>query len=509
MSAHAQATLVAAEPVQMKFPADEKANIVSDDSSTRSGLSNPDAELGASTDTIYIDPAKEKLVLKKFDKFLLPQAFLFILLNYLDRSNLGNARVFGFEKDIGLVDNQFGNLVTLFFVPYIVTEVFWVTAVKRFGPNYVITVALIGWCAATIGTGFVQNYHQALACRMLLGLCEAGVAPAFTFIFSTIYDRGSTAKRVALINFSNAVSGAFGGLFAWAIQSMGARQGLEAWRWLFIIEGAVSLALCGGCLWSFPNKPETAWFLNEDDKALMRLRKQRDAAYKGADDEFRWSYVREALTDPFIYVASLAFFTSSVAIFGYGTFLPTLIRGFGYDQFEANYLTIPVYAVGACSLLVQAYWSDRLRQRALFLMISAVPVIVAYVICIGTPNRIAGYVAMFILVTGVYSFSCLMMTWVATNLTPDYKRSVGLPIFASIGNCSGLVAGQLYPKSQAPRYVTGNSISAGLEAVAAVFVALTWLLLRRRNQLKDKLVKEGATENGEVGDKALGFRYIL
>lgn len=56
-------------------------------------------------------------------------------LNYLDRSNLGNARVFGFEKDIGLKNNQFGNLVTLFFVPYIITEVFWVTAVKRFGPN--------------------------------------------------------------------------------------------------------------------------------------------------------------------------------------------------------------------------------------------------------------------------------------------------------------------------------------------------------------------------------------
>jgi MFS family permease len=458
--------------------------------------------------SIYIDPEKEKSVLKKFDKYVLPQTFLFILLNYLDRSNLGNARVFGFEEDVGLTGNQFGNLVTLFFVPYIITEVFWVTAVKRYGPNYVITVALFGWCSVTIATGFVQNYGQALACRMFLGLFEAGVAPAFAFIFSTIYSRESTAKRIALINLANVTSGAFGGMFAYGIQMMGMRRGLEAWRWLFIIEGSVSLAICGGCLFSFPNKPETAWFLNAEEKELMIQRKLRDAAYNG-DDTFDWKWVRAGLTDPFIYLASIAFFTSSVAIFGYGTFLPTLIKGFGYTSLAANYLTIPVYFVGALSLATQAYWSDRLKQRALFLLVSAVPVIAAYLICVGTSSPIAGYIAMFILVLGVYSFSCLMITWVATNLTPDYKRSVGLPIFCSIGNCSGLVAGQLYPKTQGPRYVVGNGISAGLEAVAAVFVGLTWFMLRRRNVEKERLRRDGVTENGKLGDMALGFQYIL
>jgi hypothetical protein len=77
---------------------------------------------GLAQETIYIDPEKEKAVLRKFDKYVLPQAFVFILLNYLDRSNLGNARVFGFEESTGLTGNQFGNLVTLFFVPYILTE---------------------------------------------------------------------------------------------------------------------------------------------------------------------------------------------------------------------------------------------------------------------------------------------------------------------------------------------------------------------------------------------------
>lgn len=416
--------------------------------------------------------------------------------------------MFGFDADVGLVGTQFNNISTLFFVPYIVLEVPWVMAVKRFGPNGVLTAAMAGWALVTIGTGFVRNYHQAIACRMLLGAFEAGVAPGFAFIFSTIYDRQSTAKRIALINVANATSGAFGGLFAYGIQRMGAQKGLAAWRWLFIIEGAVSLVICSGCLFSFPNKPETAWFLTAEEKELMVLRKKRDAVFKG-DDVFDWKYARMALADPFVYLASAVFFFSSVAIFGFGTFLPTIIRGFGYSKFQANYLTIPVYFVGALSLVCQAYFSDRLQQRALFLIISACPVMIGYLICVGTSSAIAGYIAMFICCTGIYSFSCLIITWVATNLTPDYKLSVGLPFFESVGNLSGLLSSQLYPAKQGPRYRMGNSVSAGMEAVAAVLVGCSWLLLRKRNAAKAKLIAQGATTNGLEGDMALDFKYCL
>lgn len=201
-------------------------------------------------------------------------------------------------------------------------------AVKKFGPNKVLASALLSWSLITLCTGFIHNYTQAIVLRMLLGACEAGVAPGMAFVFSTIYSRESTAKRIALTNLANAVSGAFGGLFAYGVQSMGKQLGLEAWRWLFIIEGAFSLIIGGICLFSFPSSPENAWFLNAEEKELMALKKQRDAAYRG-DDKFDWKYARMALKDPFVYSAALAFFFSSVAIFGFGTFLPTIIRGLG------------------------------------------------------------------------------------------------------------------------------------------------------------------------------------
>jgi MFS family permease len=383
--------------------------------------------------------------------------------------------------------------------------------VKRFGPNKVLAIALVSWSVVTLCTGFVQNYIQAIILRCLLGACEAGVAPGFAFIFSTIYPRESTAKRVALIYLSNVTSGAFGGLFAYGIQSMGERRGLAAWRWLFIFEGIISIVICGACWLTFPNSPETAWFLNEDEKNLMEMRKQRDAIYKGgkSEDEFDWKFAKMAFTDPFIYLASLSFFCSSIAIFGFGTFLPTIIRGLGYDAFQANYLTIPVYAFGAFVLCAVSYFSDKINKRGLFLMVLPIPVIVGYSITIGTASAGAGFFAMFLCCGGIYTFNSTMLTWVTTNLKPDHKRSIGLPLFVSLGNLSGLVASQLYPSSNSPRYIIGNAVSAGMEGLALLLVLITWLLLRRRNQVKEKLIAEGVTDNGLQGDMALGFQYAL
>lgn len=110
-------------------------------------------------------------------------------------------------------------------------------AVKRFGPNKALGTALVLWSIVTVCTGFIRNYHEAIIVRMLLGACEAGVSPSFAFIFTTIYPRGSTAKRVMLGNLCNTVAGAFGGLFAYAIQTMGERRGLAGWFSCYLPSG--------------------------------------------------------------------------------------------------------------------------------------------------------------------------------------------------------------------------------------------------------------------------------
>ncbi|KAI0161789.1 major facilitator superfamily domain-containing protein [Hypoxylon sp. FL1284] len=451
---------------------------------------------------IYVDPEKEKAALRKFDRWLVPVAFWFLVLSSLDRNNLGNAR------DLGLEGGMFGNLTTVASVTLIVFEVPWVLAVRRFGADRALGAALVAWSAVTLATAFARTYAQALGLRLLLGACEAGISPGFAYLFATIYPRRAAGKRVMMTNLANCTSGAFGGLFAYAVQTMGARRGLAAWRWLFIVEFAVTLVV-GGVGWCvLPRSPEKAWFLTADEKDTMRLRRARDEAFRGGD-EFDRKWIRDALRDPFVYVCGLAFFTSSVAITGFGVFSPTIIAGLGYESLKVDYMTIPVYCLGAVSLVTNCYFSDKFNRRAPFLVGCCAPVVAGYLTAVGSPNPHAGYAGMFILVLGVYPISTLIVAWVGTNMSPDSKRAFALPYFYSIGNLSMLVSSQLYPTQQGPRYVVGNATSAGLEVVAACLYAASWFILYRRNAQKKKFIAEGATTNGKEGDRSLDFIYGL
>lgn len=243
--------------------------------------------------------------------------------------HLGNARIFGFEEELKFTGNQFGDVSSLFYVTYVIFEIPWVLAAKKWGTNVVIAAAIVMWSAVTIGTGFVQNYHQTIVVRLLLGIGEAGIFPALTFLISTIYPRESQGKRVAVLFGASALAGAFGGLIAYGIQLMGERHGLSAWRWLFIVEGIISMVVGIICWLTLPHSSEKAWFLNAEERRLMSDRRQRDIAYTGTD-EFSWSFVWMAFTDSMVWVAGISLFCAGIPLFGFGIFLPTIIRGLGY-----------------------------------------------------------------------------------------------------------------------------------------------------------------------------------
>ena len=199
---------------------------------------------------------------------------------------------------------------------------------RRFGANIALGTAFAIWSASTLGTAFVQNYAQAVVCRMLVNAAGGGLEQGFAYLFSTIYPRHLAGKRTITNNLAMCVSGAFGGLFAWAIQQMGEQKGLAAWRWLFIIEFAITVVVGGVCWMFLPRTAESAWFLNDEEKETMRLRKERDAIFRSAGDfDRRW--IKIALMEPFVYLLGVAFFTSSVSVNSFNIFLPTILQGLG------------------------------------------------------------------------------------------------------------------------------------------------------------------------------------
>jgi MFS family permease len=165
-----------------------------------------------------------------------------------------------------------------------------------------IPLLILGWSFTLIGSGFIRTSGQLYASRLLIGLFESGMFPCLTLYLSTFYQPEEQALRVAYLFVSAALSGAFGGLFAYALLHMDGVANLEGWRWLFIIEGIASvfIAILIFCL--LPDNYETARFLTPEDRELCRIRTEINHKYHG-HPEFQWAEVRKALTDPKLYVS--------------------------------------------------------------------------------------------------------------------------------------------------------------------------------------------------------------
>jgi len=156
---------------------------------------------------------------------------------YLDLfdSYLGNVKVAGMPEAIGASKEQFSTAVSLFFVTYVLIEIPAILIVKRFSPRLILTGLSVIWSAATIANGLIHSVGGLYACRLVLGACEGGLFPSLNMYLTLVYKRDEMAKRVSYLVSCTALSGAFGGLLAYALLQMDGVGGYSGWRCVFMI----------------------------------------------------------------------------------------------------------------------------------------------------------------------------------------------------------------------------------------------------------------------------------
>jgi predicted MFS family arabinose efflux permease len=189
--------------------------------------------------------------------------------------------------------------------------------------------------------------------------------------------------------------------------------GLEGWRWLFIVEGLMSAVTGIATFFLLPNDYETAYFLDEEDKALMRIRMQQSARYADTE-EFNIKEVWKTLRDPKSWLTSFNQICVNICSFGFSTFLPTIIKGFGYDSVKTQLLTVPVYIWASAFYLVVANLSDRVRMRAVFMVPLCLVTAVGYSMLLGVDVHARGalYFATYVCVTGYVSHVACRIRWI-------------------------------------------------------------------------------------------------
>ena len=183
----------------------------------------------------------DKKLMRKVDWRTIPWLSVLYLLAFLDRANVGNAKIEGLLAGVHMTDAQYSLGLTLFFVSYAVFEVPSNLMLRRLSPRIWLSTltVLFGINATLLGVSF--NPGSFIAARFTLGIFEAGLFPGVNYYLSTWYKRREFGLRAALFFSAATASGAFGGLLAAGIGKMSGSGGLGGWAWIFILEGIVTV----------------------------------------------------------------------------------------------------------------------------------------------------------------------------------------------------------------------------------------------------------------------------
>ena len=187
-------------------------------------------------------------------------------------------------------------------------------------------------------------------------------------------------------------------------------------------------------------------------------------------------------------------FCQDILLYGFSTFLPSIIVSMGYSSVEAQYLSIPVYIFGGLCFLGVAFVSDRLTVRGPLVFAANIPGIVGYILIICPTSSGVKFLGTFLCAVAVYNGPGLNLAWLNVNMAPHYRRATAIGMQLSIGNSAGIVAGQLY--RTAP-YLVGNSFSVAALGVSQLIVIAKWIYLKRCNDEKARIAR------GEIADERM------
>ncbi|KAL6248610.1 hypothetical protein RBB50_004865 [Rhinocladiella similis] len=467
-------------------------------------------EIGFSADQVIaeLDPKEQKRILRKVDYRLIPLLALLYL-------NIGNAKIAGLYDDLKLHGLQYNVALTVFFV-----------VLKIMRPSIWIAILMFSWGTVMTLMGVVTTYRGLLVTRFFLGVTEAGFFPAATYLLTIWYKRYEVMRRMAFFYASASLSGAFSGLLAYGIQHMDGISGLAGWKWIFILEGLAPVALSFVVWFLLPDNPETARFLEKEEKEFIinRLALETGSGHGRVtnNDRIQFKYVKAAFSEWKIYAAVIIFWANTIGVYGFTATVPSVIEDLGYSSANAQLMTIPVYVFAMIIVLIFAFWSDRIQQRTPFIMAGYSIAVVGFIAELAIPHpRLSGvtYLFLFFVAAGLYSPFVPLVCLIGNNLAPSSKRAVGMALLISLGNWGGICGSNIFIAAQAPKYPTGFGVGLGI-CCAAIITAFILRKVYHHENVKRDAFMQGKTDEEvkaqyteqellDMGDRSPFFRYTL
>ncbi|KAF2636356.1 MFS general substrate transporter [Massarina eburnea CBS 473.64] len=428
-------------------------------------------------------------MVRKIDMRLLPITAIVYLLCYLDRSNIGNAKILNSSSNsdmqhaTSMSDYQFTIALMAFLVAYSIFEAPSNLMLKIISPNRWIGFLVITFGALCAGIAGTHNFAGVTALRFFLGAAEAGAFPGLIFYFSLWYKQEERATRIAAFLCSATLAGAFGGALAYGVGHMNGAVGLEGWRWLFIFEGCPTVAVGVGIFFFLPSYPEQASWLTAEEKQLQRDRLGVNAS-ASEDKKLSWSEIKDCLTTWRLYIHYIIYMGAGCGVASLSLFSPTIVAGLGYKDLRAQLFTVPPYAVAYVVTLGAAMISDRYKMRGPIAGISCMVAGIAFIIqaCLPATAYVARYIFLIIATSGVFGGLPSLCAWVGDNVRSSTAGSLSTALNIAFSGPGQIVGVWIYRKQDAPAYRLGHAINAAFVIMSGTLSFGLMFYYRRLNR---------------------------
>ncbi|KAI0039502.1 MFS general substrate transporter [Auriscalpium vulgare] len=464
------------------------------------------------------DPADVKRAWLKVDLHIMPIAVLLYLASYIDRANIGNAKVLGLSKALHLTPNQYNLALSIFFVGYVVFETPSNIILKRIGPRWYIPVMTIVWGIVCGLLSLVTDHKGLTVARFFLGATEAGFLPGIVYWVGSWYPREKQGRRYAILYSSVSLTGAFGGLLATAIHALNGVHGIAGWRWIFIVEGCITAGFGLLALIFMTTYPARAHFLTPTEREIILLSNEADRALK-AREHFSKSQIRSAFTDWRVYLWGLIYLTTYIPVYSVILSLPSVITGLGYHGTTATLMACPPYGLGFIAVLTIGFTTDKYGRRFEHYVGGILVAMISLIVLMTVKSNGVRYGAFFFMMF-MFVPIAVIWSWLSANVAGANKRAAATGFIFSMGNIGGAISGQIYRAEWAPRYVQGHGINLACYSIALVAGYTLWRSYRNDNLSRDAVAAADEKAHilrgdmlgedlGELGDRHPHFRYYL
>jgi len=410
----------------------------------------------------------EEATYRKVAWRLLPILFLCYVLAYLDRVNVGFAKL-QMQKALAFSDTVYGIGAGVFFIGYFLFEVPSNLILERVGARIWIARIMILWGLVSSAMMFTSGETSFYVLRFILGVAEAGFFPGIILYLTYWFTRAHRAWMVAGFMTAITLSGVIGGPVSGRIlTSFSGAAGLAGWQWLYLLEGLPSILVGLVILWFLDDGPSTARWLSDGEKELL-LRRLQDEEKLKVEEGMGHHRLADALRSRRLWLLALIYFCIVMGLYGISFWLPSILsETMTSDPWRIGLLTAIPWGASAAVMLLVGRRSDRTGERRWHTALPALVAGAAFATsAMSGASPIRNFLALTVATCGVMAaVSCFWA--LPTAFLSGTAAAAGIAAINSIGNLAGYVSPFVVGHV---RDATGSMSAALVVLAGSLFVA--------------------------------------